>query len=431
MNTTTNNLNPNSLINDVCPELMEENNDTEALTQVLLEELRTAVGSQTWQVKGVASRMAKEVERICRKSSRIQVSGQVHSWQLTLGRHRLQKCLSYYQLGSKQGRIELHSNLSAMVYRYVAPPQSQLGFQGRTNLIEDFLQEFYAESLKAFRRENDLTMDYTPRTQLELAEYMAFTEHYAKRRITLPKGNTQQLIVLRVQAFVRRQPAETSVDIEQAVEMPKGEQDQAMMQSSVMQQLRSQIVAETVDPSEEVLRERVILELLEYLKAQDQSDCADYLVLKMQDLAAPDIDIILGLTARQRDYLQQRFKYHVEKFARVSHWKLVHQWLGADLDQKLGMCSEQWETFLGQLSPQQQQLLELKQIAKQDEEIAKILKCTPKQVQRQWMSILETAWKFRNVETPKRDSKGDKNSGSTLPVNTSPLHLSKKGKRVA
>jgi hypothetical protein len=89
-------------------------------------------------------------------------------------------------------------------------------------------------------------------------------------------------------------------------------------------------------------------------------DCADYLILKLQDLAAPEIDDILGLTPRQRDYLQQRFKYHVEKFARSSHWQLVHQWLGAELDQKLGLKEPQWEAFVGQLDPMQQQLLSLK-----------------------------------------------------------------------
>ena len=399
---TADNLHPTSLSDLTSPEHLPENNDAEFLTQLLIEELWDAIRSQTWHVKGVATRIAREVERICRKSSRIQSSGEIRSWQISLGRHRLQKCLSYYQLGSKQGRVELHSNLSAMVYRYVAPPQSQLGFQGRSTLIEDFLQEFYAESLKAFRRENELSLDYTPRTHLELAEYMAFTEHYAKRRITLPRGNSQQLIVLRAQAFVKRQPAETALDIEQAVEMPKGEQEPNSVQSSLMQQVRSQIMADTIDPSEEVLRDRVVSELLKYLEAQGQSDCADYLVLKMQDLAAPDIDQILGLTARQRDYLQQRFKYHVEKFARVSHWKLVHQWLGADLDQKLGMRSEQWQQFWTQLSPQQQQLLQLKQSQKPEEEIAKSLKWTPKQVQKQWTSMLETAWKFRNAETEKQ-----------------------------
>ncbi len=378
------------------PEIAEET-DTQALSALLLEELRSQVGSEPSRAKTLVNRIALEVERICRKSDRIQTSGEIGSWQLTLARHRLSKCLSYYRLGSKQGRVELHSNLSVMIYRHVAPAQANLSFSARYNLIEDFLQDFYAESLKAFRRENEVDADYTPRVQLELAEYMAFTEQYAKRRITLNNRNSQQLIVLRAQSFARRQPSETPLDIEQAVEFAKGEDAQEQNRSPAMQQLRSRLVAQTTDPSEAVLRDRVVSELVQYLESQGHSDCADYLVLKLQDLAAPDIDDILGLTPRQRDYLQQRFKYHVEKFSRSSHWKLVHQWLGADLDQKLGMSSHQWDVFVGQLDPQQQQLLALKQAHKSDQEIAKALSCTPKQLQKRWTGLLELAWKTRNA----------------------------------
>ncbi|HEY9796358.1 MAG TPA: HetZ-related protein [Leptolyngbyaceae cyanobacterium] len=378
------------------PEIAEET-DTQALSALLLEELRSQVGSEPSRAKTLVNRIALEVERICRKSDRIQTSGEIGSWQLTLARHRLSKCLSYYRLGSKQGRVELHSNLSVMIYRHVAPSQANLSFSARYNLIEDFLQDFYAESLKAFRRENEVDADYTPRVQLELAEYMAFTEQYAKRRITLNNRNSQQLIVLRAQSFARRQPSETPLDIEQAVEFAKGEDAQEQNRSPAMQQLRSRLVAQTTDPSEAVLRDRVVSELVQYLESQGHSDCADYLVLKLQDLAAPDIDDILGLTPRQRDYLQQRFKYHVEKFSRSSHWKLVHQWLGADLDQKLGMSSNQWDVFVAQLDPQQQQLLALKQAHKSDQEIAKALSCTPKQLQKRWTGLLELAWKTRNA----------------------------------
>ena len=393
---TANSLNPTS---DNClhaPEIVEKT-DTEALSALLLEELRSQVGSEPSRAKTIVNRIALEVERICRKSDRIQTSGEIRSWQLTLARHRLSKCLSYYRLGSKQGRVELHSNLSVMIYRHVAPPQANLSFSARYNLIEDFLQDFYAESLKAFRRENEVSADYTPRTQLELAEYMAFTEQYAKRRITLNNRNSQQLLVLRAQSFARRQPSETPLDIEQAVEFGKGEDAQEQNRSPAMQQVRSRLVAQTTDPSEAVLRDRVVSELVQYLESQGHSDCADYLVLKMQDLAAPDIDDILGLTPRQRDYLQQRFKYHVEKFSRSSHWKLVHQWLGADIDQKLGMSSNQWDVFVAQLDPQQQQLLALKQGHKSDQEIAKALGCTPKQLQKRWTALLELAWKTRNA----------------------------------
>jgi hypothetical protein len=380
------------------PEIVTES-DNSVLKDMLYSELQRQIGGISSRAKAVLNRIALEVERICRKSNRIQTSGQIRSWQLTLARHRLQKCLSYYRLGSRQGRVELHSNLSVMIYRHVALPQSQLKFSARCNLIEDFLQDFYAESLKAFRRENPVPEDYSPRTQIELAEYMAFTEQYAKRRISLPNGNNQQLIVLRAQTFARRQPSDTTLDIEQAVEYGKGEDAQEQSRSPAMQQVRSHLVARTTDPSEAVLRDRVVTELLEYLESQGHSDCANYLVLKMQDLAAPDIDQILGLTPRERDYLQQRFKYHVEKFSRSSHWKLVHQWLGADLDQKLGMSSEQWEKFIAQLDPQQQQLLPLKQARQSDKEIAKVLNCTPKQVQKRWTQVLDLAWKTRNSES--------------------------------
>ncbi len=392
---TANSLNQISDNSLHAPEIVK-GTDFQTLNELLLKELQASIGSKSSRAQAVANRIAQEVERICHKSDRIQTSGQIGSWQLTLARHRLQKCLSYYKLGSKQGRVELHSNLSVMIYRHIAPSQSQLSFSARYNLIEDFLQDFYAESLKAFRRENDVEADYSPRSQLELAEYMAFTEQYAKRRIQLPNRNSQQLIVLRAQSFARRQPSETPLDIEQAVEFAKGEDAHEHSRSPAMQQVRLRLISETTDPSEAVLRDRVVAELVQYLESQGHSDCADYLVLKMQDLAAPEIDQILGLTPRERDYLQQRFKYHVEKFSRSSHWKLVHQWLGADLDQKLGMSSEQWEAFVGKLDAQQQHLLSLKQAHKSDQEIAKALGCTPKQAQKRWTALLEIAWKTRN-----------------------------------
>ncbi len=393
---TANSINHNSETHLHAPEILQAT-ESQTLSEVLMEELRVHTGLESRRAQAVVNRIAQEVERICRKSDRIQTSGQVRSWQLTLARHRLQKCLSYYKLGSKQGRVELHSNLSVMIYRHIASSQSQLSFSARYNLIEDFLQDFYAESLKAFRRENEVNPEYTPRTQFELAEYMAFTEQYAKRRIQLPNRNSQQLIVLRAQSFAKRQPSETPLDIEQAVEFAKSEEAQEQGRSPAMQQVRMRLISETTDPSEAVLRDRVISELLKYLESQGHSDCADYLVLKMQDLAAPDIDNILGLTPRERDYLQQRFKYHVEKFSRSSHWKLVHQWLGADLDQKLGMSSDRWEGFVGQLNEQQQLLLSLKQAQKSDQEIAKAIGCTPKQVQKRWTALLELAWKARNA----------------------------------
>lgn len=366
------------------------------LIQQILSEYQAELPPLSAQVRAVVRRIAVEVERICSKSDRIQNSGDVQVWQMTLARHRIQKCLNYYRIGSQQGRVELHSHLSTMVYRHIAPQQAQLGFSARYNAIEDFLQGFYIEVLKAFRRENELSADYSPRTRLELAEYMAFTEQYAKRRIALPGQRSQQLVVLRAQGYAQRQPPEAALDLELAMESAKGEDAEIHSRSPMVQQVREQMVAEAVDPADSVIRERVITELIEYLEEQGQPDCVEYLVLKLNDRSAPEIDEILELSPRQRDYLQQRFKYHVEKFARSHRWQLVHQWLGADLDQNLGLPLQQWEVFIKQLSPDQQQLLQLKSKQLDDQEIAKVLKCTPKQVQKRWVRLLELAWQARN-----------------------------------
>lgn len=367
-----------------------------ALAEFALKELQAEMKTASRSAQTVAMRIAKEVERICQKSDRIQISGEVEAWQITLAEHRLQKTLQYYRLGSKQGRVELHSHLASMIYRHVASFRSNLNFQARYNMIEDFLQGFYIESLRAFRREHDVDATYQPRTQLELAEYMAFTEHYAKRQIGLPGRNRQRLIVLRAQGFAKGQPPETAIDIEMAVESGKGEDAEMYSRSPALQQVREQMVSETVDPADAVLRDRVVSELIAYLEAQNQPECVSYLTLKLQDLSASEIDRVLGLSSRQRDYLQQRFKYHVEKFSRTQNWKLVHEWLGADVDQKLGMTSDKWEAFRAQLSPEQQQLLAMKGNQESDKDIAAAIKCTPKQVQKRWAQLLDLASQTRN-----------------------------------
>jgi hypothetical protein len=86
----------------------------------------------------------------------------------------------------------------------------------------------------------------------------------------------------------------------------------------------------------------------------------------------------------------------VEKFARTQEWQLVHQWLGADVDQKLGLSSKQWQTFVAQLDQEQQQLLEFKRASLSDFEIVKALKITPKHIQKRWTQLLEIASLVRN-----------------------------------
>jgi len=366
----------------------------EAIFQLLFKELSQSTKANQQNCRDVANRIAAEVFRICSESKRIQASGEVQSSAVTLARHRLQQCLGYYQLGSNRGRIELHSTLSAIVYRYINPPQRQLSYQGRLVMIEDFLQSFYLEALNAFRRENQMDATYRPKTLLELSEYIAFTERYGKRRIPLP-GRQQQLIILRAQTFSQQQPPETCVDIEQAAEGSGSEGD--TWEDPAVQQLRSAMATQPEpEPQEETLRSVVVAELLNYLEERQQSDCADYFSLRLQDLSAQEIESILGLTPRQRDYLQQRFKYHLIRFALLHRWELVHEWLEADLRTNLGLTPQQWQTYTMELDDKQRSLLVLKQQGQPDEKIAKTLGLSMAQLQKRWFKILEQAWEIRN-----------------------------------
>ncbi|BAZ04612.1 heterocyst differentiation protein HetZ [Calothrix sp. NIES-3974] len=367
----------------------------EAIFEFLYQELRQSTKASEQNCRDVAMRITTEVYRICSESKRIQASGAIASSAMSLARHRLQQCLRYYNLGSHRGRVELHSTLSAIIYRYINPPQRQLSYQGRLTIIEDFLQSFYLEALNAFRRENQMGATYQPQTQLQLSEYMAFTERYGKRRIPLP-GRQQQLIILRAQTFSQQQPPETCVDIEQAAEGSTSEAD-GNWEDPAVQQLRSAMATQPEpEPQEETLRSVVIEELMNYLEERQQNDCADYFALRLQDLSAQEIESVLGLTSRQRDYLQQRFKYHLIRFALLHRWELVHEWLEADLNMNLGLTPQQWDVFIAGLDDKQRGLLELKQQGHTDEKIARTLGLSTAQLQKRWFKILEQAWEIRN-----------------------------------
>jgi hypothetical protein len=368
----------------------------EALSEQLFQELKQATQTSASLCRATVDRLTAEVQRICTESQRIQASGEVEQWALSLGRHRVRQCLKYYQLGSTAGRVELHSTLSAIVYRYMGSRSGQTSYQARLHLIEDFLQGFYGEALNAFRRENQLAANFQPRLLLELAEYMAFAERYGKRRIPLARGRSQQLIILRAQTFTKQQPADLLVDLEQATEAGGYESDD-VREVIPYQRLRDALVTDPEALPEEVLRNRVVETLLAYLKERNQTDCADYLTLRLLDLPTAEIEAILNLTPRQRDYLQQRFKYHLIRFALSHHWELVHEWLEADLDHNLGLTPQQWEQLQGCMSQRQSKLLGLKQAGWDDDAIMQQLGLTATQFKKQWSKLLEQAWEIRNL----------------------------------
>jgi hypothetical protein len=368
---------------------------TDSLVQWLVEQLQAGTRASPKHCQTVAERIAEEVTRTCEQSQRIQGSGDVLGWGYHLAQHRLQQVLQYYRRGSEGGRLDLHSTLSAIVYRYITPPTVQSSYGARLQLIEDFLQGFYVETLNALRREAQLPPTYSPRSLLELAEYLAFTERYGKRRIHLNRGRSQQLVILRAQTFAQQQPLEYSVDLQQASDGKPNEGGSSWGEASLAQ-VRDRMVDRAQDPTDHLLRNRIIEELIAYLDENDQSACADYFVLRLQDLPTGEIEAILGLDPRQRDYLQQRFKYHLIRFALSHRWELVHQWLDADLDRNLGMTTAEWEAFVETCQSDELMLLEGKRRGDDDHDLAQQLGISLSQLQRRWFTLLKRAWDYRN-----------------------------------
>ncbi|MDJ1179925.1 hypothetical protein PJF56_13735 [Roseofilum sp. BLCC_M91] len=364
--------------------------------ELLWQQLQKSTQAGEQNSQQVAHRIAGEVTRICVESQRIQASGEVEGWARKLAQLRLKQCLHYYQQGSVKGRRDLHSTLAAIVYGYINPSYRSASYAARTTLIEDFLQAFYLEAFNAFRRETELPFTYHPKTRLDIAEFMAFAERYGKRRIRLRGNRSQQLIILRAQTFSQQQPPEDLVDIESASEAGSADPD-SQRSSPGLAQVRKAISNQEQIPEVNEITEKVTQMLLAYLEERGQQQCADYFVFRLLDLATSQIEWILEITPRERDYLQQRFKYHLERFALGPHWELVHEWLEAGLEQNLGLMPQEWETFTEQLSEEQQQHLNLRQNNLNDEAIADRLGCTLTQVQKRWIKILAQAWAIRNA----------------------------------
>ncbi len=174
------------------------------ISQMLFNELRRSTQAPDLTGQAIADRWATEIYQRCADDQRFQAAGiELNACLTALAEHRLQECLHYYHLGSRPGRIELHSTLAALVYADLVPKFAAKAAVNLT-LVEDFLQEFYIEALQAFRQTSNLPSTYQPRSMLELAEYMAFTERYAKQPIMLTDDREQLFIVMRAKAWALR-----------------------------------------------------------------------------------------------------------------------------------------------------------------------------------------------------------------------------------
>ena len=66
---------------------------------LIYQELRRLTTASESHCRAVADRLAVEVDRICTESQRIQASGEIETWAISLARHRLNQCFNPHSAG--------------------------------------------------------------------------------------------------------------------------------------------------------------------------------------------------------------------------------------------------------------------------------------------------------------------------------------------
>jgi len=351
----------------------------------------------------IARRLAAKIDRIFQYSPRMQRDPERHK--KALGRHwieRMETCLSYKDCGHTLVRKSIVGMVCHYFSRNNGRFRSALGV--KADLLEEFLQEFCIEALRAFRRESNLREPYRPTTRLERAEFFAFWDHYAKRSVHFSRGS-QTIARLRAQSFIKSRSEWREVSVSFDTIDGAAEDGLSASESGLLQRVRDEISEMPVEAQSEAIDAWGIVQALEsWLEERGQQDCITYLRLRMEDAGVERIEAEMGLTKRQRDYLQQKFRYHADKFL-VSdvHWRLAHSYLEASTDELLGLSESSWEEFADtvandpKLDPEIAIAVLRNLDLETDEEIARASGCTPYKAYRARVRILQIAKELRKT----------------------------------
>lgn len=258
-------------------------------------------------------RIDEEVNRIALHSDR---ASEKHLWVES----RIKHFAKYRDHGSPS-RID--KALRSMLCRAAVGLTS---YQG--DRLNDFIQDFLVECLQVFRREFNL-LDYSPETADELAEFAAFSERYARRKV-----NGHQILRHRVLRKIEQIPKDYEFD--QDFEDNDGTFGGCVVAA----------------PTEHLNHgDALIQSFVDFLASRQQQDCIDYLRLKLSDASAATIDRALGLTAEQRDNLQQRFFFQTKRFIGTAGDE-YHDYFDLGFHNCFGLSPSQWAIVTANVSPQ-------------------------------------------------------------------------------
>ena len=281
----------------------------------------------------------------------------------------------------------------------------------RHRTVMDVLQEVIQELIQSdsyIRQQMRWIAECTANPRLRNALMLASVEEYCLRPI-----RNQPLLVYRFVNYLRRSQrgGMTQVPTGDLIRLVSDEiapDDSDNPMSLLDNQAVMQYQHQQAWEEQQALRDDVKQKFLSYLKEDVEPLAAEWLELHLQGKSQEAIAATLNLPIKQVYRLREKISYHALRvFAVKSQPDLVSGWLGASLEQNLGLAPQDWQTFLAGLTLEQKKLIEDIKAQKTPEAIARERNLKVSQVTGEWTKLYLAAHALRASSRSLRAESGE------------------------
>lgn len=272
----------------------------------------------------------------------------------------------------------------------------------RRRTVYDVLEEVIQEMLQRdryLRQELEWLRTCNPPRSLQEAFLCTAIEEYCLRPI-----QNQPLISYRFVNLMRRyqRSGMTNVPAKQSLKLLSTELELKNSEQTI-NLLDNEAIArhQTKDEiwQQDFLRQAVMDNFLAYLKEKMKKDplAVPWLELYLQGKSQEAIAEILNIPIQKSYRLRDKVKYHaIHNFAIKTQPDLVAAWLQTTLtEHQLGLTRQQWQTLQEQLTPEQQEILDIFQQTSTRQTSPTELDCKSKSLLQEWSKIYLAAQKIR------------------------------------
>lgn len=280
----------------------------------------------------------------------------------------------------------------------------------RHRTVMDVLREVIQELIQSdsyIRQQMRWIAECTANPRLRNALTLATVEEYCLRPI-----RNQPLLVYRFVNYLRRSQrgGMTQVPTGDLIRLVSDEiapDDSDSPMSLLDNQAVMQYQHQQAWEEQQALREDVKQKFLSYLKDGIEPVAAQWLELHLQGKSQEAIAVALDLPIKQVYRLREKISYHATRvFAVKSQPDLVSTWLGASIEQNLGLAPQEWQLFWNELTLDQKQLIEDMKSKKTPEAIADERNLKVSQVLGEWTKLYLAAHTLRTGSRSSRTESG-------------------------